>query len=412
MMQRTGVLFLCGFALVLGACGAEEPSVETAPEPTAEVRDSAGVTLVHNTGRAAWGGDAWRVEPFLEIAPDEARPETEFGFVADVATVGDTLYVLDQMARQVRVFGPDRSLARIIGGAGEGPGEFSAFASSLLIVRDTLMVADWGRGRIHRFATAGSFIDDRTLPGEGARTWWRMAGDGEIYYRSLARFTDEQGRWRGGDYLLRASGNLQRPDTVLHFQYDETDLGAREAPRVPLVVNAPTWDVMPDGRIVWAALNDARLRIHGPDGELRRLVTSDTWTPVGIGNAGRQVLLDLLRERLVMLGGDADAAEQMQVDYPEALPVLTTVRAGPENTIWVQREGGLTNVHPMAINTPDPPVAWGGEAWDVLDADGVFQGTVALAPGTRITRILPDRIVGVRRDAVGQDVVVVWRLLR
>ncbi len=402
----------CAVALALVVCEPSEPATDAPPEPTAEIRDSAGITLVRNTGSSVWGGEGWRVEQRLEIAPDDARPETEFGYVADVAAVGDTLYVLDQMGQQVRVFGPDGSLARIIGRAGDGPGEFSNFASTLLVSRDTLMVADWGRGRLHRFTTSGSFIDDSLLPGGGARTWWRRGADGEIYYRSLTRITDEQGRWRGDDYLLRVGANLQRPDTVLRFEYDETDLGAREAPRLPLIVNAPTWDILSDGRIVWAALNDNRLRIHGPDGTLERLVTSETWTAVGVGNAGRQVLLDLMREKLVQLGGSPEAAEQIEVDYPAALPVLTTVMAGPESTIWVQREGGLTNVHPMALNTPDPPKGWGGEAWDVLDGDGVFLGTVALRPGTRVTRILPDRIVGVRRDALGQDVVVVWRLLR
>lgn len=401
-----------GTALLAAACGDGGPDGSAQATPVAEVRDSAGVTVVTNSGRGAWGADAWRVDEAQVLAPDPARPPTQFGYVADVATDGDTLYVLDQMGQQVRVFGPDGQLARTIGRAGEGPGELSGFAATLFLRRDTLIVADWGRGRLHRFMKTGVFVDDAPLPGAGARSWWRMAGDGNVYYRTLARYTDEDGRWLGRDHLIRVGDGFQDPDTVFAFDYEQTDIGARGAPRMPLVINAPTWDVLPDGRIVWSALADSRLRIHGPDGTLQRLVGSATWTPVGLGNAGRQGLVDLMREKLTMLGGDGSAVEQMEVDYPDHLPVLTTVRAGPEGTIWVQREGGMANVHPMALNTPDPPTGWGGEAWDVLDGDGVLQGTVALSPGTRVTRILPDRIVGVRRDALGQDVVVVWRLLR
>ena len=375
-------------------------------------RDSAGVVIVENEGPGAWGDAAWRVEEAHVLAGDDGRPETQFGYVADVAVDADTLYVLDQQAQQVRVFGPDGGLLRTVGRAGEGPGELSTFATSVLLRGDTLLVADWGRGRLHRFRRDGTFVDATLFPGAGGRSWWRVAGGGDLYYRALERITDETGQWRGRDRLLRVTPAWDAPDTVLTFDYPQTDVGARGAPKVPVVVNAPTWDVLPDGRVVWTTLEDARVRIHGPDGALRRIVASDRWTSNPPTLAERDRLLDLLRERLTMLGGAASLVERFEVPYPAVMPVLSTVRAGPAGTIWVQRVDGAADAHPMAINTPDPPTGWGGARWDVLDGNGAYLGTVTLSPRTRVTRVLDDRVVGVRWDELDREEVVVWRLVR
>lgn len=376
------------------------------------VRDSAGVALVDNPVDGSWRGSGWRVEEALVLGSEDGRPETEFGYVVDVAADADTLYVLDQYAQEVRVFAPGGALIRTLGGAGDGPGELSRFASSLLLRGDTVAVVDWGRGRVHRFAKRGDFLGDALLPGAGARSWWRVGADGQVYARSLTRVTRDDGRWSGEDRLMRIGGGLAVADTVFTFRYDETDIGARGAPRLPLVVNAPTWEVLPDGRLVWTTLDDAGLRIHGPDGRLTRLVRSERWIASAPGPSDADGLLDRMREKMVMLGGSADAVDQLPVDLPERLPVLTSVRAGPDATIWVQRGGPVAHVHPMALNTPDPPTGWGGAVWDVLDAEGRFLGPVTLDPGTRVARILDDRVVGVRRDALDRDEVVVWRLLR
>ncbi|MEQ9401228.1 MAG: biotin transporter BioY [Longimicrobiales bacterium] len=407
---RRGSHGMVGVVVVGVAAGACAGDGVPASGPT--LRDSAGVALVDNPAVGSWGEGGWQVQEALVLRGEDGRPETEFGYVVDVAADGDTLYVLDQYAQEVRVFGPGGGLVRTLGGPGDGPGELSRFASSLLLLGDTVAVVDWGRGRVHRFARDGRFLDDALLPGAGARSWWRVAGDGRVYARSLTRVTRDDGRWGGEDRLMRIGGGMAVADTVFTFRYDETDIGARGALRVPLVVNAPTWEVLPDGRLVWTTLDDAQLRIHGPDGRLTRLVRSERWIPSAPGPSDTDGLLARMREKMVMLGGSADAVDHLPVDLPERLPALTSVRAGPDATIWVQRGAGVADVHPMALNTPDPPTGWGGAAWDVLDADGRLLGTVTLDPGARVARILDDRVVGVRRDALDRDEVVVWRLLR
>ena len=201
------------------------------------------------------------------------------------------------------------------------------------------------------------------------------------------------------------------PGEVMRFRYVESDLGGPGEPRVPLVVNAPAWDVAADGKVAWVTLDEGRLRIHGPDGSLRTVVTRPAWTPRPPRPDDRDPLVEALGLRLGLLGGDPAAARAMDTQLPERLPGVTSVRAGPDGTWWVQRRGDLDRVQPGAVNTPDPPVAWGGPLWDVVGPDGRYRGTVALRPGTRLIRIRDGRLIGVTVDELGVERVAVWRLV-
>lgn len=393
----------------LAACGSADSG---AGSWIGEITDSAGVILVHNTAAGLWGSEGWTVEEVLALGSDDAPPASEFGYVADVTNDGDTLYVLDQHAQEVRVFDDRGTHVRTIGGPGEGPGELSRFASSLLLIGDTLVVADWGRGRLHRFLADGTFLDAVIPPGEGARSWWRVGRDGALYARSLARVVDEARGWVGDDRLSRFSADWTTPDTVVRFDYEETDIGAPGEPRFPMLVNAPSWDVLSDGRVVWSTLGDQVVRFTRADGSLERVVGSDAWRARPPSLAEELILRSLAGDKMVMLGGSRSAVDQLPIVQPAFLPVVTTTRAGPDGTIWLQRLGEVADVHPMAINSPDPPTEWGGGGWDVLEGDGRYLGTLTLGPRVRIARIYDDRIVGIRRDDVDREEVVVWMLIR
>lgn len=113
-----------------------------------------------------------------------------------------------------------------------------------------------------------------------------------------------------------------------------------------------------------------------------------------------------------MLGGMASAVDEVPVDHPETLPVLTDVRAGPEGSVWVQRAGSLRDAHPMALNTDDPPRGWGGARWEVLDREGRYLGTVDLPTRFRLMEIRGDTILGVQADRDLVDHVVMLKLNR
>lgn len=393
---------------VLPACGED-----AAGGWPGEMVDSAGVTVVRNPLEPLWTPEeGWWVEEALRVGDDPAVPESLFGYVADATLDGEgRILVLDQQAQAVRVFGPDGTFLRTLGGPGEGPGELGRLTTSLLARDGEVAVVDWVQHRLTRYAAEGEVLPSTLLPhAPGTRSWWEPGPDGGYWFRTLVMALDQEGRWTGQDHLQRWVPGSD-PDTLLTFGYQTTDLGARGAPRLPPVVESPAWAVLPGGTVAWTTLSSTRIRLEGPDGALR-LVGREAWMGRAPSPAEEAVLEERVGERLEMLGGSADAVDQMPVDHPEILPVLTDLHAGPEGTLWVQRAGPVGDVHPMALNTPDPPRGWGGTVWEVLDREGRYLGSVELPPRFRLMEIRGDRILGVQADANLVDQVVVLNLVR
>lgn len=405
-----GCVIRLAAAPLLACCGTGDGARDAAGW-AGTVRDSAGVRIVENpaaTGLPRWTG---RIE--ASVGGDASRPETLFGLVADLDVDAEgRLYVLDPTAGRVSIFAPDGVLAATIGAPGEGPGELSRFAWSLLLRGDTVAIVDWGRGVLHRFRRDGTFLDAPRLPvAGGARSWWRPAAGGYLA-RSLARYTGEDGRWRGRDHLLRISADLVRIDTVMRFTYAESDLGAPGDPRVPLIVNAPFWAETADGRIAWSTLRRADIRIAGPDGALVARISAPDWTRRPMPESDRDVLVEGLREKIRGLGGDGVAVDRLPIALPDAYPALTGILAPPDGGLWVQRMGSAGDIHPTALNSPDPPTGLGGGEWDMLDAGGRRVGRVSLPARFRIGRIVGDAVYGVQRDGLDRERIVRLRLER
>ena len=402
--------------IVLATHGCVEPPSPSASGWAGEIRDSAGVSIVENAAEGSVSTDPLLVREVAVLGGVGDIEGPHFGFVADATLESDTLYVLDALAQRVTVWGPTGERLRDMGGPGEGPGELSRFTTSLILEGDTLLVVDWGRGRVHRFLKDGTFLDAVRTPSISGRSWWRKGGDGRIYARILSRFVDEESVWRGRDVLVRPeldrrSGEVAIQDTVFVFEYEETDVGGPGRPVLPLLVNAPAWDVLSDGRLALATLDGAEVRIRETDQDsVDRIIRSADWVRRPPSREEEAALRELMGDKLVSLGGSRSTVDDLGLVMPERLPAVSSVRAGPVSTLWVQRMGSADDVHPRALNTPDPPAGWGGGVWDVLDAAGRRVTTVDLGPRVRLTRLTDGDLVGVRWDALGREEVVVWEV--
>lgn len=414
MERPSGPLLALLLAVGVSACADGEPP--TSASWSGEIRDSAGVTIVENPAVGTGWDEGFRIRELWVVGGPDDIGGPELGFVVDATIDADTVLILDALQQRVSVHGPDGAFVRAVGGPGEGPGELSRFASSVLLVGDTVMVGDWGRGRMHRFLRDGTFLDASLLGTEGGRSWWRKGGDGRLYARTLSRYVDESSGWRGDDVLLRpppvgsAPDDALGADTVFRFRYVETDVGGPGRPVLPLQVNAPAWAVLPDGRLAWTALGRKELRIQAADGSLERIVRFPGWTRRPPTAAEQAALVELMGDKLVALGGSRETVDRLVPVQPEELPAITAVRAAPDSTIWVQRMGRAGDVHPWSLNAPDPPTGWGGGTWDVLDREGRRLGSVELDARARVLRITDDRVLGVRWDELGREEIVVWEL--
>src|SRR5690606_28409045 len=94
-------------------------------DATSVRRDSAGITIVENSGPAWQPGEEWRVDstPLFAIAPD-AGEDAEFQIIMGVTRLSDgRVIALDRRAPSVRAFLPAGERAWTAVREGAGPGE-------------------------------------------------------------------------------------------------------------------------------------------------------------------------------------------------------------------------------------------------------------------------------------------------
>jgi hypothetical protein len=393
--------------LSLAACAADDSDTV--------ITDSAGIRLIDNrSADSGWAGQArWTVSQDLSIGTDSGAVEFQFGRIGDLAVSPDgDIAVIDQLGGAVRVFDRTGTLVRSVGRSGRGPGELSRSANGIhWLGGDTLLVLDPGEARMTVFAPDGSVGATTPLPlaprGQG---WMRLPG-GDFLMRGLT-ISRVEGQFRFWDALLRVQADGMRSDTLLEFEYTKTDLGGPGRLRIPLIVNNPTWTRLSDGRIAWTALDRDYVQVHDSTGRIAARIRSAQWLSREVTEADRTKMVEMLRVKLQSIGGDASFADSPQVEAPAHFPAITTVRAGPMGTIWVQLMGPVESIDPMAVNAPDRADFLGGSTWHVLEPSGAFRGAIELPRRFRIFRMTEDAIYGAARDDDGVERVIRLRLIR
>ena len=113
------------------ACGGEAGGTA---EWTGTVEDSAGVQLVRNSLAAMWSeADAWTLEDVMTIGEAAGDPDYQFGNIAPggIAVTDDgRIFVVDQQAQHLKVFGPDGLYQQTIGQPGTPAGRARARRSA------------------------------------------------------------------------------------------------------------------------------------------------------------------------------------------------------------------------------------------------------------------------------------------
>lgn len=121
------------------------------------VVDSAGTRFVWNNRDTPT--DTWMFREDLRIGTAEGADPYLFTDVRGllVSPVGQ-IYVLDNAASEVRVFGSDGRWQFSFGGAGSGPGEFRAINGMVWGPGQSIWVHDHGNNRISVFASDGALL--------------------------------------------------------------------------------------------------------------------------------------------------------------------------------------------------------------------------------------------------------------
>jgi len=393
-----------------------------------EVRDSAGVSIVHSH-RPRWaGGDEWSVssEPRLAIGVLSGRRDLQFVDIAAAARLskGD-LVVVDRGSRAVRLFDSAGGFLETLGGPGEGPGEFTDPGSVLVTSDDSVMVWDNALRRNTRFDSDGQLADRETVDlgmligalelelgggvsgpdakGKGGAPP-KIGGDSEpLLYPGvmeplanggfLVRLIDKTGKsppsgsFRPRSGVLRVSQDFSRVDTLALF--GDTEQVTVDAPWGRFAVAPPhakqtqiTHQGNPS-RICIGEQAGPQIECVSPDGS-RTLVR---WTSDPVPLTGEEIAA--WREETVQLYDLKLSREQVlgmleQVPLSGVRPAYSHIILDQLGYLWVER-GRSVGGSPGFLD------------YLVFDPEGAWLGVVVLPP-IRVLEIGHDYVLGVYED--------------
>jgi hypothetical protein len=400
-------LFLCLFSLLVSGCA---PLDDRSTVGFIET-DSAGVRIVENVDPTWSGADIWRVAEFPELTLGglDAAPEYEFFDVAGAVRLSDgRLVVANAGSYELRFYTAKGTYQAHAGRQGGGPGEFERISWIQRHGGDSLVAYDSRQRRLSIFDSVGLFVRSITSTAPGS-----------------PRLPSFIGMFEDGSLL---ASRAFRPDAV-------TGVGRTETPLFRYRADGDAFDsigthpgseyyVQTTGR----GLTVGTLRFGGRT-EVRAardhyyVATTDTYEVQRYSISG--ILQTIVRKRHTNLSvTDEDAATSLdaqlaELDNPSFRPVIEELYASmplPET----MPAYGAAGTGP-SILLDDPGNLWirelnrpgdDRERWTVFDARGRLQGTLRLPDGLRPFHIGTDFILGVAKDDLDVERVLLYELIK
>jgi hypothetical protein len=380
---------------------------------TAVARDSAGVTIVENSGEAWSAESAWRLDevPTVDIGGSEEDPLYDLGLVGGAARLSDRRIVIANGATQeVRFYDVDGTHLMSKGRNGSGPGEYQSLAGLFRPVGDSSLVYDAINRRLTLLDPDGEVVRSFYLGGETGLQMpseGRVAlalptgrfGDGSILGMVLAIQLDSErtGAFRDSVEFLLYDANGAARDTIsrlpgIEMEMMTLNLGNQTFPQptgVPLGKNTVT---TAGGQWFYACSNDSyEIDVRNTEGTLVRRIRVGG-APVSITDADktahRKEQLEALADLPQMAAVPEPLKEQFRAridkaTYPQTFPFVESMQVDEAGNLWVQevqRPG--TTTHQYAV----------------FDSTGVLLGRVKMPMDFRPTFIGLEEIVGIWED--------------
>ncbi|MEX0891557.1 MAG: hypothetical protein WEB88_05245 [Gemmatimonadota bacterium] len=394
--------FTLSVVILTAACGAGDHAPDTSYGVT--TRDSAGITIVTSSRAATESPLAWRVpsEPRVTLGADPTDPAGQFHRIRGAAVLADgTLAVLDGATLELRLFNPDGTHRRTVGGAGDGPGEFRQ--PHLVPGRgsDAVVIYDRQRARLTAVAADGQVMAVRTVdlpPRERNAELLGLLPDGKLVFRRTVGYVGlPVGVWEAESVAFVLVDSAGRAHTVAspvgrRMYYTEHDeLGQQGMLDVP-------FDIEPAAAASARGLfltMDERADVHAYDatGTLRRILR------LSIPPRVRTPELVAEYYRLYTPKGITPwyREQQSRIPAPEVLPLIDRLVVDDLGLLWARR---------YDVDPADQGL------WFVFDPEGACQGTVRLPAHLEVEQIGADFVLGIRRDAFDVEQVDLYDLQR
>jgi hypothetical protein len=361
---------------------------------------ASGVIVTHNPERGVWeSGVGWQVVEETRIGTVEGTGPDAFGRLG--AALDDALgrvWVLDQQARAIHVFGADGAWIRSVGQEGAGPGEFRRPIDIERAPDGRMWVIDPANARYSVFDTAGNFITSyRREIGSSAVPWpGGIDNQGRLFDYI---FTTVPERTR---FLVRLDlvDSASAADTVpLPDPPAEEDVVTGAITGGVLTASVPygsryAWSLVPDGRILYGMTAEYRIYVNRLDGTPIRIIEKESRRDA--------VTADQRDEARELMQGVIDQGVRFDDSMlPDRHPSFDTMFADDRGYIWVRPHRPST---PGDATTPGLRLV----PWDVFDPDGRYLGRLEGLP--RTISVYGNHIVGIATDELGVNYVLRYRI--
>lgn len=407
MKTRAAVSLAATLTVVTACSGPEGASWQ------GTITDSAGVAMVANPEAGLWGPtDGWQMVEEFRVGGMDAAEEAEFGLVVGIDVDADgNVYVADQQARQIQVFGADGTYLRTIGSPGNGPGEISQALSGVWVYGDELWVADVLNLRVNQYSLDGESVGAVALDfARGAPVRWDRVGEALVaQMRGIPGAG--LGDTSGGDPVVTIGQDPQ--DTVTVLGVGETiEMSESGQARMTLFSQEPLWDAAADGRLLSALNSEYRIEVRNADGGLMRVVTKPSVSRE-VSEGDQALVRRALRDLMLSQGAPPPAVDQFMqgVAFADSWPLMAQLLAGPEGTVWAQRIRTTDDLTGGDAEAEFNPQDLGSDEWDVFDGEGRYLGVFTMPAKFAPLRIDGTAIWGVQRDEFDVNSIVRYRLV-
>lgn len=345
------------------------------------------------------GAATWTLPTAPVVAIGVATGESAYEFSRIVAVVpfrGGVL-VADGTSNEIRHFDADGRHVRTVGGEGQGPGEFEQLRWMAAIRGDTVLAWDLRNRRLTRFDPDLELIESTRL---ASSQLYVMAGaflDGELLLWPF-RFVTPEDVARSGvhrDTASYARARLDRPaslDTVLRLPSASVYTASDGASMIVPFTTTASATVGRDA--IWAG--------NGTDGSLVRYDRDGTPRVEIALPPGRRIEaaeIEAYVERPLENFTAAERAERRrllaQVPVPDELPTFDRILADDQDRVWIRR-------HPAGEDDT--------ESWAVFRRDGAPVAALELPRSLTLLAVRDGHLLGVLRDELDIERVVVYEI--
>jgi hypothetical protein len=394
-------VIVASLCCAIGGCASEATHDSTTYTQT----DSAGITIVHSM-RPSWpesGGWQIAAEPMLRIGEEEGAAEYLFSRVADTRVVHDTtLLVADGRSNELRFFDMNGRFLYSVGREGEGPGEFEYLFGLPNCYGDSIVVADIS-DRLSIFTNSGEFVrvvQTYSSPlrqispyqfacgGEGLTVvngWGSAVTDPEDrFFRSFSHVyigsVDGGAQVDLGEFIASERWGTQSGGVIT---------GSRPHP-----FGRQTRLAVAEGNVYVGTSESHEVRVYDPDGVLQRLIRWEG-DELTLSSEVAEEYFEWEVNRVPSGAQPGVRREFTDMTLPDTRPAYSELMVDELGNLWVREFD---------------PIRDATQRWLVCDSNGVWLGRMTFPPRYTVLEILDDRVVGVERDDLDVERVVVYEL--